>query len=58
VEWLAPIRASRDRSVGLELPDVRNAADLVTAAAAVIERAAAGEISLSEACSSSRWKGA
>jgi hypothetical protein len=50
IERLIPVRASRDRSIVVEdLPDVRNASDLVTAAATVIERAAAGEMSLSEA---------
>jgi hypothetical protein len=49
IERLVPIKASRDRSVKVELPDVRSAADLVQAAAAVIERAAAGEMTLSEA---------
>jgi hypothetical protein len=50
VERLVPVRATRDRSIVVEdLPDVRNASDLVGAAALVIERAAAGEMSLSEA---------
>ncbi|MGD0775669.1 MAG: DUF5681 domain-containing protein [Candidatus Solibacter sp.] len=49
VERLVPIRAARDRSVCVELPDVRTATDLVAAAATVIERAAAGDMSLSEA---------
>ena len=49
VERLLPIRAARDRSVVVDLPDVRTAADLVAAAAAVIERAASGDMSLSEA---------
>jgi len=46
---ILPIRAARDRSVCVELPDVRTATDLVAAAATVIERAAAGDMSLSEA---------
>lgn len=49
VERILPIRAARDRSVCVELPDVRTATDLVAAAATVIERAAAGDMSLSEA---------
>ena len=49
VERLVPIRAARDRTVIVELPDVRTAADLVAAAATVIERAAAGDMTLSEA---------
>jgi hypothetical protein len=49
IERLVPARAARDRAVELELPAVAQAADLVAAAAAVIERAAAGDISLSEA---------
>ena len=50
VERLVPVRASRDRSVVVDdLPDVSKAADLVAAAALVIARAAAGEMSLSEA---------
>jgi hypothetical protein len=50
VERLVPIRAARDRSIVVEdLPDVRSASDLVTAAALVIERAASGDMSLSEA---------
>lgn len=49
VERLLPARAARDRAVEVELPAVVQAADLVSAAAAVIDRAAAGEISLSEA---------
>jgi hypothetical protein len=50
VERILPVRASRDRSVVVEdLPDVAKAADLVSAAALVIARAAAGLMSLSEA---------
>ena len=49
VERLLPARASRDRFVTFTLPQLRNAADLVEAAAAVITHAAAGEISMSEA---------
>jgi hypothetical protein len=50
VERLVPIRAARDRSIVVEdLPDVRQAGDLVAAAALVISRAASGEMSLSEA---------
>jgi hypothetical protein len=50
VERLVPVRASRDRSIVVEdLPDVAKAADLVSAAALVIARAAAGLMSLSEA---------
>lgn len=49
VERLVPVRASRDRSVVVELPDVRKATDLVTAAACVIERVASGDMTLSEA---------
>jgi hypothetical protein len=49
VERLLPARASRDRFVTFTLPELRSAADLVDAAAAVIQHAAAGEISTSEA---------
>lgn len=50
VERLVPVRAARDRCVVVdELPDVREAADLVAAAALVISRAAAGAMTLSEA---------
>jgi hypothetical protein len=49
VDRLLPIRAARDRAVELVLPAAQSAADLVAAAAVVIERAAAGEITLSEA---------
>jgi hypothetical protein len=49
VERMLPARAARDRWVELAVPVVAQASDLVTAAAAVIERAAAGEITLSEA---------
>ncbi len=50
VERLLPARAARDRFVEFgELPHAVTAADLVGAAAAVIERAAAGEISITEA---------
>jgi hypothetical protein len=49
VDRLLPIRAARDRAVELVLPAARSAADLVAATAVVIERAAAGDITLSEA---------
>jgi len=49
VDRLLPVRAARDRAVELVLPPAESAADLVRAAAVVIERAAAGEITLSEA---------
>jgi hypothetical protein len=49
VDRLLPVRAARDRAVELVLPSAESAADLVRAAAVVIERAAAGEITLSEA---------
>lgn len=49
VERLLPARAARDRWVELSVPVVQSASDLVAAAAAVIERAGAGDISLSEA---------
>lgn len=49
VERLLPTRAARDRWVQVDVPEVRQASDLVAAAASVIERAAAGEITLSEA---------
>ena len=49
VERLLPARASRDRFVTFTLPELRVATDLVDAAAAVIQHAAAGEISMSEA---------
>lgn len=49
VERLLPARASRDRFVTFELGELRSAAGLVEAAAAVIQHAAAGEISASEA---------
>lgn len=49
IERLLPARASRDRTVELELPQVAKAADLVAAAGAIIGRAAAGEITISEA---------
>jgi hypothetical protein len=49
VERLLPARAARDRAVDLELPTVAKAADLADAAAVVIDRAAHGDISLSEA---------
>jgi hypothetical protein len=48
IERLLPVRAARDRIVELNLPAVRTAADLVSAAAVVIEGVAAGEMSLSE----------
>ena len=49
VERLIPARAARDRVVDGSLPDVARVGDLVGAAAAVIEHAAAGRITLSEA---------
>lgn len=49
VERLLPARAARDRWVQLDVPSVRAAADLVAASAAVVERCASGEITLSEA---------
>jgi hypothetical protein len=49
VDRLLPIRAARDRAVELVLRAAESAADLVAATAVVIERAAAGEITLSEA---------
>jgi hypothetical protein len=49
VERLVPIRAARDRAVELDLPDVRSAADLVIAAGAVIQHAACGALTLTEA---------
>jgi hypothetical protein len=49
VERLLPARGSRDRFVQFELGELRSAADLVAAAAAVIQHAAAGEITMSEA---------
>lgn len=49
VDRLLPVRAARDRAVELVLPAAQSAADLVAAAAVVIERAAAGGITLSEA---------
>lgn len=49
VERLLPVRSARDRWVQLDLPAVSEASDLVGAAAAVVERAAAGDITLSEA---------
>jgi hypothetical protein len=49
VDRLLPVRAARDRAVELVLPAAESAADLVRAAAVVIDRAAAGEITLSEA---------
>ena len=49
VERLVPVRAARDRTVDVELPDVSRAADLVVAAAAVVRHAADGHITLSEA---------
>ena len=49
VERLLPVRASRDRTVTIDIPGVAAAADLVDAAGAVISHAAAGEITLSEA---------
>ena len=49
VDRLLPIRAARDRAVELVVRAAEPAADLVAATAVVIERAAAGEITLSEA---------
>ena len=49
VERLLPVRSARDRAVDFALPQVGRAGDLVQAAAAVIEHAASGEITLSEA---------
>jgi hypothetical protein len=49
VERLLPMKAARDRTVEAPLPDVGKVTDLVAAAAAVIEHAAAGRITLSEA---------
>jgi len=49
VERLVPIRAARDRVVEVDLPDVGRAVDLVEAAAALVNHAASGEITLSEA---------
>ena len=49
VDRLLPIRAARDRAVELVLPAAQSAADLVAATAVVIERAASGDITLSEA---------
>jgi hypothetical protein len=49
VDRLLPVRAARDRAVELVLPAAESAADLVRAAAVVIDQAASGEISLSEA---------
>jgi hypothetical protein len=49
VERLVPVRSSRDRVVEISVPTVRKAADLVEAAAAVIDEAARGEMTLAEA---------
>jgi hypothetical protein len=49
VDRLIPARAARDRTVDVALPDVGAVQDLAVAAAAVIEHAAAGRITLSEA---------
>ena len=51
VERLVPMKAARDRAVEVELPDVTagTVRDLVAAAAAVIDHAGHGRISLSEA---------
>lgn len=49
VERLIPMKAARDRAVDVELPDVAAVGDLVQASAAVIEHAARGDITLSEA---------
>lgn len=50
VERLVPVRAARDRAVELgDVPAATVARDIVTAAAAVIQHAAAGDITLSEA---------
>ena len=42
MERLVPIKAARDRAVELEVPASATAADLVTAAASVIDQAARG----------------
>lgn len=49
VERLIPVRAARDRVVEVELPHVERARDIAAAAAAVIQHAALGDITLSEA---------
>ena len=49
LERLVPVKAARDRAVEVDLPAIGKAADLVAAAGAVIDRAARGEMSLSEA---------
>jgi hypothetical protein len=49
VERLLPVRASRDRAVDVQLPDIAAVGDLVEASAAVIRHAASGAITLSEA---------
>lgn len=49
VDRLIPARAARDRTVDVELPDVAAVNDLVAAAAAVVDHAASGRITLSEA---------
>ena len=49
VDRLLPIRAARDGAVELVLRAAESAADLVAATSVVIERAAAGEITPSEA---------
>jgi hypothetical protein len=49
VERLVPIRAARDRAVEVALPAAESAVDLVHAAAVVIDGAASGEMTLSEA---------
>lgn len=49
VERLVPARSARDRTVELDIPLVARAADIVTAAAAVIDGATKGQYTLSEA---------
>lgn len=48
VERLLPARASRDRWVSMELPQVETAEDISHAAAAVVEQVGSGRITLSE----------
>jgi len=49
VERLLPVKGSRDKAVALDIPASGRAGELVDAAAAVMESAAAGEITLPEA---------
>jgi hypothetical protein len=50
VERLVPVHAARDRAVQIDLPDAsQRAEDLVLAAATIIDQAAQGKITLSEA---------